>query len=63
MEKKPKPFLDIIIPEQPIAMQRPRININASTRTAHVYNPQAREKTIWRKNLLQCSLKCLHRHI
>ena len=39
-----KPFLSISIPEQPIAMQRPRINIKLSTRTAHVYNPQAELK-------------------
>lgn len=35
MEKKLKPFLDITIPEAPIAQQRPRIS------RGHTFNPQA----------------------
>ena len=36
--KKVKPFLSVTIPEQPIAMQRPRLG------HGHTYNPQATEK-------------------
>ena len=59
---KNKPFLEVIIPEQPIAMQRPRININSSTRTAHVYNPQAAEKVrlgwIFKEAMMRARKNC-----
>ena len=51
-----KPFLDIIIPEQPIAMQRPRLG------KGHTYNPQADEKVrlgwIFKEAMMKAHKNC-----
>ena len=53
---EPKRFLDIIIPEQPIAMQRPRLG------KGHTYNPQAVEKVrlgwIFKEAMMKAHKNC-----
>ena len=53
---EPKRFLDIIIPEQPIAMQRPRLG------KGHTYNPQAVEKVrlgwIFKEAMMKARKNC-----
>jgi Holliday junction resolvase RusA-like endonuclease len=56
LQNEIKPFLDIIIPEQPIAMQRPRLG------KGHTYNPQADEKVrlgwIFKEAMMKAHKSC-----
>jgi len=66
LQNEIKPFLDIIIPEQPIAMQRPRLrSFGASSGFAplsRVYNPQSSEKVrlgwIFKEAMMKAHKSC-----